>query len=85
MALVKSEALLQALSTPSGREALRGMIYKSPKASPKRVPDSAVAVSRQWNGKVGKSDVSLFRHWAEHSEWVAGAINIRRSQISSAE
>jgi phage portal protein BeeE len=61
------------------------MIYKSPKASPKRVPDSAVAMTRQWNGKVGKSDVALFRHWAEHSEWVAGAINIRRSQISSAE
>lgn len=61
------------------------MIYKSPKASPKRVPDTAVAMSRQWNGKVGKSDVALFRHWAEHSEWVAGAINIRRSQISSAE
>lgn len=61
------------------------MIYKSPKASPKRVPDTAVAMTRQWNGKVGKSDVALFRHWAEHSEWVAGAINIRRSQISSAE
>lgn len=61
------------------------MIYKSPKASPKRIPDTAVAMTRQWNGKVGKSDVALFRHWAEHSEWIAGAINIRRSQISSAE
>jgi hypothetical protein len=61
------------------------MIYKSPKASPKRIPDAAVAMTRQWNGKVGKSDVNLFRHWAEHSEWVAGAINIRRSQVSSAE
>ena len=86
MALVKGvPTLVQALATPSGREALRAMIYKSPKASPKRVPDTAVAMTRQWNGKVGKSDVQLFRHWAEHSEWVAGAINIRRSQISSAE
>lgn len=61
------------------------MLYKSPKSSPKRVPDVATAVTRQWNGKVGKSNVQLFRHWAEHSEWVAGAINIRRSQVSSAE
>lgn len=64
---------------------LRTMLYKAPKSSPKRVPDVATAVSRQWNGKVGKSNVALFRHWAEHSEWVAGAINIRRSQVSSAE
>lgn len=64
---------------------LREMIYKSPKASPKRVPDTSVAMTRQWNGKVGQSNVQLFRHWAEHSEWIAGAINIRRSQVSSAE
>ena len=73
------------LSSPAGREILRSMLYKAPKSSPKRTPDVATAVSRQWNGKVGKSNVQLFRHWAEHSEWVAGAINIRRSQVSSAE
>lgn len=82
---LRKNPLVQMLSSPAGRDLLRGMIYKSPKASPKRIPDTAVAMTRQWHGKVGKSDVALFRHWAEHSEWVAGAINIRRSQISSAE
>lgn len=77
--------IVNALTTPVGREMMRRMIYKSPKASPKRVDDVSVAVTRQWNGKIGKSNVALFRHWAEHSEWVAGAINIRRSQVSSAE
>lgn len=79
------DSLVRTLMTPAGRQSVRAMLYKSPKSSPKRIPDTAVAVTRQWNGKVGKSDVALFRHWAEHSEWVAGAINIRRSQISSAE
>lgn len=75
------------LITPQGRMTLRAAlsIKAQQKASPKRVDAPQVAMTRQWNGKVGKSDVALFRHWAEHSEWVAGAINIRRSQISSAE
>lgn len=79
--------LVDALTTPHGRNELRRSfpLTRSSKASPKRVGDAAVAVTRQWNGKVGKTDVALFRHWAEHSEWVAGAINIRRSQVSSAE
>jgi len=77
--------LVSSLLTASGREQMRNMLYKAPKSSPKRVPDVATAVTRQWNGKVGKSNVALFRHWAEHSEWVAGAVNIRRSQVSSAE
>lgn len=82
---VRAPAALKLLSTPQGRELTRTALYKSQKASPKKRQDSALALTRQWNGKVGKSNVSLFRHWAEHSEWVAGAINIRRSQVSSAE
>jgi len=36
-------------------------------------------------GKIGKQNAMLYRNWAEHSEWVRAAINIRRTQISSAE
>lgn len=36
-------------------------------------------------GRVGKSDVALLRQWSKYSEWVRGAINLRRTQISSAE
>ncbi len=62
-------------------------LLRSPRSSPKNVPTetSAAYVTQNWSGKVGKSNVQTFRHWAEHSEWVRGAINIRRSQISSAE
>jgi len=59
----------------------------SGKSSPKNLPPSssyAVATSND-KGRVGKSNVALFRNWAEHSEWVRGAVNIRRSQVSSAE
>lgn len=36
-------------------------------------------------GKIGKQNAQAYRNWAEHSEWVRTAINIRRTQISSAE
>jgi HK97 family phage portal protein len=36
-------------------------------------------------GFQGKDNVKLFRHWAEHSEWVRAALNIRKKQISQAE
>lgn len=71
-------ALVKALSAP---------LLRSPKASPKVIAQDQTAayVINNWNGKVGKNNVQTFRNWAEHSEWVRGAINIRRSQISSAE
>ncbi len=58
-----------------------------PKTSPKKQPAGSVMASMTTNdkGRVGKSNVGLFRTWSEHSEWVRGAINIRRSQVSSAE
>jgi phage portal protein BeeE len=67
---------------------LTGLTTMGAQSSPKRLPASAAPMATvSWNdkGRVGKSNVSLFRHWAEHSEWVRGAINIRRSQVSSAE
>jgi phage portal protein BeeE len=37
------------------------------------------------NGKVPVANARMLRHWAKHSEWIRGAINIRKSQVSSAE
>ena len=36
-------------------------------------------------GKVGKTNAAMYRNWAEHSEWVRAAVNMRKSQVSSAE
>jgi HK97 family phage portal protein len=56
------------------------------KTDPKNIPPgSAAALMYQDRGRVGKANVKLFRHWAEHSEWVRAAINIRRDQVASAE
>lgn len=61
--------------------------------SPKNVPAASAAIAfnsgggQNWGlrGRVGKANVQLFRNWAEHSEWVRAAINVRKSQISAAE
>lgn len=60
-------------------------IQRSAKTSPKNIPTSSASLVFQNNGKVGKANVNMFRHWAEHSEWVRAAINVRKSQVSSAE
>lgn len=51
--------------------------------TPKQIPASAAMVMQE-RGRVAKANVQLFRHWAEHSEWVRAAVNIRRNQVSSA-
>lgn len=52
-----------------------------------RVPRAAMAMV--YNGteqyRQGKQNVALYRHWAEHSEWVNAAIKIRKRQVSQAE
>ena len=62
------------------------LLTRSYKTSPKNVPvPSAAQLSFQDRGRVGKSSAALFRNWAEHSEWVRAAVNIRKAQVSSAE
>lgn len=58
--------------------------WAGPKTSPQNIPSTA-ALAWQEPSRVGKSNVALFRNWAEHSEWVRAAINVRKTQISSAE
>lgn len=59
---------------------------RSALATQRRIPTSSAAamVSRD-GGRVGKTDVRLFRHWSEHSEWVRMAIDIRKNQAALAE
>ncbi len=61
-------------------------IQNALQSSPSRVPSqTAAAMAFREMGRVGKSNVKLFRHWSEHSEWVRAAINIRKNQVGSAE
>lgn len=55
-----------------------------PKAEERSVPTHASVMYTE-GGRQGKANVKLFRHWAEHSELVRGAIDIRRSQVAVAE
>ena len=60
---------------------------KGLRSSPKEVPSIGFASQQGAGefGRVGKANVRLYRNWAEHSEWVRAAINVRKSQVSSAE
>jgi len=73
--------------TPGAEGAVaRTALRNAMKTSPKVVPNKASAtVTTQNQGMVGKPNVSLFRNWAEHSEWVRAAIDIRRDQVAQAE
>ena len=64
------------------RTAIRNAMTTSPKKYPNK---PAATVTMQDRGRVGKPNVQLFRNWAEHSEWVRAAINIRRDQLAQAE
>ena len=55
-----------------------------PQTSPKKVQGAAYQFGWNERGKVGKSNALLYRNWAEHSEWVRTAINIRRGQVAAA-
>jgi phage portal protein BeeE len=61
------------------------VIVKEPTTAPRNRPDGGAAIVNTWNGRVPIPGAAYYRHWAKYSEWVRGAINIRRSQISSAE
>jgi len=56
------------------------------RTSPKNLPPGSQAgLVYQERGKVGKNNAGLFRNWAEHSEWVRAAINVRKTQVSGSE
>jgi HK97 family phage portal protein len=55
------------------------------RSSPKRVQEASAALAFPEGKRVGKGDTRLFRNWAEHSEWIRAAVQIRKTQVSSAE
>ena len=61
-------------------------LVKGRGASPRKVPDAGSGSVIFSDGKkVGKTDVRLYRHWSENSEWVRAAIDIRKGQVSAAD
>lgn len=64
---------------------IRDIITRSYKSSPKNLPPGSSSLVFQERSRAGKSSAALFRNWAEHSEWVRAAVNIRKAQVSSAE
>lgn len=78
--------LTRFFSTGPEGAALRNSIRKAMKTSPKRVPNAPTAtITTQDRGRVGVPNATLFRNWAEHSEWCRAALNIRRDQVANAD
>jgi len=71
-------AVLQRLSSLTTRAA---------KTSPVRAAAASgtASVTAAYDGKVRVPDSAVLRHWARNSEWIRGAIGIRKSQVSGAE
>jgi HK97 family phage portal protein len=64
------------------------------RTSPKEVPQNSTAsvISNQGGsytmgdrGRVGRPRAKLYRRWAEGSEWVRAAIDVRKTQVSQSE
>lgn len=63
-------------------------VVKAAKTSPAKTANTAAgyaAVTSAWDGKVTIPDAYVLRHWARNSEWIRGAIGIRKSQVAGAD
>lgn len=60
-------------------------IIRAPLSSPKNSPNASAVASWTYNGRVAVPNTRMYRHWSRVSEWIRGGINIRRSQVSSAD
>lgn len=58
-------------------------VIRAPLSSPKNNPSAVI--SAVYNGRVAVPNSRIYRHWSRVSEWIRGGINIRRSQVSSAD
>jgi len=89
MSLVRSSIPTVALFLDRGPAgaAVRMQVRRAWRTSPQNIPNRAASSGMVYQdvSRVGKANVKLFRHWAEHSEWVRAAINIRRDQVAQAE
>lgn len=60
-------------------------VVKNREALPSKVDPGTSAAAWKWDGRVPVQNAKVYKHWAKTSEWVRGAIFIRKTQISSAE
>lgn len=69
-------------------------IQKEFRTSPKRIPQNSTAsvVSNAGGdyrmgdrGRVGRPRARMYRRWAEGSEWIRSAIDVRKTQVSQSE
>lgn len=63
-------------------------LTRAPKTSPRHAPPgsgAAGSVAFPHDGRLAVSNSRILRHWAKNSEWIRGAINIRKSQVAAAE
>ncbi len=67
------------------REQTALTVVKDRQALPSKLDAGTSAVAFQWDGRVPVQNARVYKHWARTSEWVRGAIQIRKTQISSAE
>ena len=67
--------------------AVLDLFRQSAKTSPARAAaqTGTSSVALAYDGKVAIPDARMLRHWARNSEWIKGAIGIRKTQVSSAE
>ncbi len=56
-----------------------------PKTTPDKVPTSSATVAFRDHGRVGKTNVNVYRNWSERSEWVRTAINLLKREVATAE
>lgn len=57
----------------------------SPKNLPASARSSAALVYTDGGRQVARANARLFRNWADHSEWVRAAIDLRKDQVARAE
>jgi phage portal protein BeeE len=56
-----------------------------PKTTPDRVPTSSATVAFRDRGRVGKTNVNVYRNWSERSEWVRTAINLLKREVATSD
>jgi len=61
------------------------MTVKDRQATPGKLDAGTATAVYTWDGRVAVQNPAVYRHWAKSSEWVRGAISIRRTQVSSAD
>ena len=65
--------------------AIETLLLRSLRATPKRDPDTSVAVAFPEGNKIGKSNPQMLRNWAGNSEFIRTANDIRMGQLAAAE